>query len=184
MLYSCIQLVLLVLWCHICPQRMPVTIVAATLSFLVTSMMGILSYSEHSRSLHPSDLLDLYLFLSIVLDTIQVRALWLMSYASPMPQFSTAAIVIKAGVLLLESLEKTVPITVDTAKRSPEETSSIFNRASFYWLNNLIVTGYRKILLQGDLYSLGEELTAKTLYKKIQIAWGNGRKDILRQLMT
>ncbi|MCJ1385668.1 hypothetical protein MMC17_008791 [Xylographa soralifera] len=172
-LYGCIQLALLVLWCHISPQRFSVTVVAATFSFLVTIMMGILSFSEHSKSLQPSDLLDLYLFLSIVLDAIQVRTPWLMSYASPIPHLITAAMVIKAGMILLESLEKTARITMDDAKRSPEDTSSIFNRAFFYWLNNLIVTGYRKVLSHSDLYSLGEELTAKTLYTKIQIAWGN-----------
>ncbi|MCJ1282757.1 hypothetical protein MMC26_002082 [Xylographa opegraphella] len=96
-----------------------------------------------------------------------------MSCASLILQFSAAAVVIKACVLLLESFEKEVLITVDSTKRSPEETSSVFNRAFFYWLNNLIVTGYRKILLQEDLYPLDEELKAETLHTKIQIAWEN-----------
>ncbi|MCJ1404727.1 hypothetical protein MMC11_007953 [Xylographa trunciseda] len=135
--------------------------------------MGPLSYFEHSKSLQPSDLLGLYLFFSFVLDAIHARTLWLLQTASPIPQLFTAAIVIKAGMVLLESKEKTASIHIDDAKRSPEETSSIFNRALFYWSNSLIVTGYRKILSQVDLYSLGEELSAETLNRKIGIAWGN-----------
>ena len=179
MLYSCIQLVTLVLWCHVSPQRTPILIVAATLSFMVTIFMGALSYIEHSRSLQPSDLLDLYLFFSVVLDATQARALWLLLSASPLPQVVTVAIVMKVGVLLLESLEKTASVTFNHANRSPEETSSIFNRAFFYWLNNLIVTGYWKVLSQEDLFPLREELTAISLYKKIRIAWQSGRNDIL-----
>ena len=129
---------------------------------------------EHIRSRRPSTLLTLYLFLSLVFDVVQARTLWLIHYNALTAGTFTMATVIKAGVLLLESKEKTLLIDMDYKDTSPEETNSFFNRAFIYWVNGLISKGYRRVLMLGDLYQLDEELAAESLYKNFWIAWEVG----------
>ena len=81
------------------------------------------------------------------------------------------AMVVKAGVLLLESKEKTLFKDVDYKELRPEDTTSFFNGVIIYWANGLIRKGYRKILSLEGLYPLDEELAAESLYKKFWIAW-------------
>lgn len=88
------------------PQRTPTSIVAVSLSLVVSLFMGPLSYTEHTKCLRTSDLLNGYLFLSALFDAVQARTLWLdhqsKAHNTPVHCFF-AALVVKLVLILLES---------------------------------------------------------------------------------
>ncbi|KAE9363954.1 putative ABC multidrug transporter [Stipitochalara longipes BDJ] len=158
-------------------------ILAAIGSFQVTSMfiassvlklvsalfMVTLSVVDHSKSPRPSVLLNIYLFLTLLLDAAQARTLFLSSDVKPELTYSgifCAAIALKAGILLLEAQPKSRWVSWDEKQHSPEETSGIFSLGVFFWLNNMFLAGYRKILTIQDLYPLDTSFDAQSLHEQ------------------
>lgn len=142
-------------------------IAASVLKLVSAILMTILSVVDHSRSPRPSVLLNTYLSLTLLLDATQARTLFLSSDDKPELIYScifTAAIALKAGILLLEAKQKSPWVRWDEKEHSPEETSGIFSLGIFFWLNRMFRLGYRKILAVEDLYPLDSAFSAKSLH--------------------
>ncbi|KAF4634157.1 hypothetical protein G7Y89_g3952 [Cudoniella acicularis] len=84
---------------------------------------------------------------------------------------------IKVLILLLESQNKTQLLNQTGMRLSPEETTNVFNRRLFWWLNRLFRKGYRRSLALPDLYVLDQELSSKTLGLRLQETWNRRRKN-------
>jgi len=96
-----------------------------------------LSYYEHARSIRPSALIEVYLFFSLLFDVSQVRTLWV-SYSGTLDAWLlTASVGMKFIVLILEAKEKRSYLSEADVHHGPEETSGIFGRSLFWWLNRL-----------------------------------------------
>ena len=152
-------------------ERTPATVAAATLSLVNSVLFCALSYAEHGRNLRPSAVLGTYLFFSLLFDIVRVRTLWLIGEDTTVARVFTTSVVLKVGILMLEAHEKREYLNEDDRKRGPEELSSIFSQGLFYWLNQLIITGYRKVLSIEDLYPLDENLSAELLQTKFSKVW-------------
>ncbi|KAK9770744.1 hypothetical protein SCAR479_12535 [Seiridium cardinale] len=142
-------------------------IVAAVLKLLSALFMITLSLVDHSKSPRPSVLLSSYLFLTLLLDAAQARTLFLSSNEKPEMTYSTlfsAAMALKAGILLLEAQRKSRWISWDEKEHSPEETSGIFSLGVFFWLNKMFLEGYRKVLTIKDLYPLDASMNGKLIH--------------------
>lgn len=125
---------------------------------------------EHSRSVRPSLLLQLYLSLSILFDIAQTRTLWLASFDVDEVTFSrvfTTTVVVKAVLILLESQNKSKWIQWNANEHSPEETSGIYGLSAYMWLNHIFVSGYTKILTLYDLFPLDKRMTTEALQLKL-----------------
>ncbi|PWY89950.1 putative ABC multidrug transporter [Aspergillus heteromorphus CBS 117.55] len=142
-------------------------IAASALKLVSALFMIMLSLLDHSRSPRPSVLLNGYLFLTLILDAAQTRTLFLSSDNKPEITYSSifsAAIALKAGILLLEAQQKSKWINWNKKEHSPEETSGIFSLGVFFWLNKMFLAGYRKVLKIEDLYPLDSSMNAKSLH--------------------
>ena len=130
-----------------------------------------LSYLEHSRAPRPSILLSASLFVTILLDISQVRTLWLAS--SNIHEFTfarvfTCAVAVKALIIVLESQSKSTWIVRwDVKEHSPEETAGLYGLGAYFWLNRLLITGYRKVLQIRDLFPLDQGIASETLHTKL-----------------
>lgn len=144
--------------------------IASSVLKLVSALFMItLSIVDHSRSPRPSVLLNSYLFLTLLLDAAQARTLFLSSEEKPEVTYSSifsAAIALKAGILLLEAQRKSKWVSWDEKEHSPEETSGIFSLGIFFWLNRMFFEGYRKVLKIKDLYPLDSTLGGKALHEE------------------
>lgn len=142
--------------------------IASSVLKLVSALFMItLSLVDHSKSPRPSVLLNSYLFLTLLLDAAQARTLFLSSDDKPELTYSiifSAAIALKAGILLLEAQQKSKWVSWDDKEHSPEETSGIFSLGVFFWLNKMFLEGYKKILTIQDLYPLDSSLNGKSLH--------------------
>ncbi|KAM0254479.1 hypothetical protein ACHAQJ_006761 [Trichoderma viride] len=167
--YVILQLTLLILAAIGHFHATSMFIAASVLKWLSAIMMIPLSVVEHSRSPRPSVLLTGYLFLSLLLDVTQARTLYLSSAISAERTYSnlfTAAVALKAVMMVLESQQKSKWISWNEKEHSPEETSGIFSLGVFFWLNRLFLAGYKKVLFIDDLYPLDGSLDPKALREK------------------
>ncbi|XXG97918.1 hypothetical protein Hte_004234 [Hypoxylon texense] len=143
---------------------------SSAVTFASSLCIVLMSYLEHSRSPRPSVLLNAYIFLTILLDVAQTRTLWLASDNFDEVTFSrltTAALSVKALILVLESQHKSRWIRWDTKDHSPEETAGLFGLGAFLWLNQLFLTGYRKVLTIEDLFPLDQSMASERLQARL-----------------
>lgn len=82
--------------------------------------------------------------------------------------------------MILEACEKNI-LLIDAVK-SPEETSSIFNQAVFYWINPLFWIGARRRLRKNDLFGLQIHMKSETLMQPFLNSWTKYRRSDLALL--
>lgn len=172
-----LNLALLVLWATTSSAAIThtrATIPAAVLGLLASLGVGLLSWLEHDRSVRPSFVLSMYLFLSVLLDTARARTLWMLGPNQTIPAIFTCTLALRAVMILLESTEKRRILVPQHKGYSKEVTSGTFNRSVFFWLTSLFINGYRNILKLEDLYPLDPKLASEPLYKKLADAWDQG----------
>jgi ATP-binding cassette, subfamily C (CFTR/MRP), member 1 len=149
------------------------------MSFLAGILILCLSLLEHSRAIRPSSLLSIYFVVSLSLDAVQIRTLYLKHVEPKILGLFIADIVIKLILLLLESKSKRSYLKAPYNSYSPETTSGIFNRSFFWWLNPVVLIGFRKILTLDDLYTSDLELLSEPLLLRMQNSWNICKSHIL-----
>ena len=77
-------------------------------------------------------------------------------------------------IFVLELREKVPHGTIADEGPSPEETISVFNRLFYFWLNGLLLRGYRTELTEGDMFPLDRGLSSDSLRLRFQTAWEKG----------
>jgi ATP-binding cassette subfamily C (CFTR/MRP) protein 1 len=179
-LFGSLQLTLLVLWCLEPIQRSAAAVGGATLALLDTVAFCFLSYFEHGKNIRPSAILGTYLFFTLVFDTVRVRTLWLIGQDTNEARIFTTSVVLKVCILCLEVKEKREYLTEQDKYRGPEELSGILSQGVYYWLNQIISQGYRKVLSLEDLYPLDDQLSAQSLQGRFSKKWDNCESSFAR----
>ena len=164
-----LQVASVVLWA--CHNILRTAIPAVSLSLVDALSITFLSAIEHNRSVRPSSLLSIYLFLSIGFDAVQVRTLFIRHYPSSLAALSAATVALKLSLLALEAQTKRTYLKAPHRDTPPESTSGIFARTIFWWLNRLFLTGFRKLLTIEDLFPTDVDLKSAPLRQKIRVAW-------------
>lgn len=165
--YGALQLVLLVLVLHN-SANVP-TAAAAVLNLITALTLALVSWVDHSRSLRPSTLINLYLLGSPVCDAIQTRTLWLRYFDEPTQKtglvFASAAsgaLIIKTGLLFLESIEKpniTWSEWPDEKNApNPEEKAGVLSRSLLIWVHGILSKERKTLISPIDLDPLREGL--------------------------
>lgn len=167
------QLALLVVWCAQRTETTKLSIPSAVISLINAIICCWLSYAEHNKSLRPSSILSIYFFFTLFFDGVQTRTLWLQGYSNSICGIFVTSLALKAVILVLEAWEKTPYLASRLEARSPEETSGIFNRSVFYWLNNILLSGYQRVVTLKDLYPLDEQTEAAVLHVNIKKSWAS-----------
>lgn len=184
-MYAGLQIALLVFAAQASTSTRPTSVASATLAVLDSILFFGLSALEHARSLRASILFNSYLLLTLLFNTAECRTLWLQSTYPVVASLFTAGLGVKITILLLEAQGK--QRWIPDGQLSPEETSGIFSLSFFYWLNSLVVGGYRKILSTADLYVLDDSLTAEAHERPFQQIWlrhSSHRYPLLRSLFA
>lgn len=173
MLHAGLELALLVLSSTGFTVETTSTLVASSaLKFVASLLMISVSLIDHSKSVRPSLLLPGYLALVVLFDAVQTRTSFLSDGQDNAVAYSgvfTASLGLKLVILFLESQSKSGFFSWDVKEHSPEETSSIFSLGVFFWLNNLFLTGYKKVLAIKDLYPLDSALESRRMQQKLEL---------------
>ncbi|KAF7515463.1 hypothetical protein G7054_g14560 [Neopestalotiopsis clavispora] len=150
---------------------------AAVLVFVNGLLLLLVSHAEHTRSVSPSTIINVYLLSTLLFDCVNIRTLWLLGNVEVLARLSTSAAAIKAVVLAAEAWEKRSILLSQYRELSPEVTSGILNRTVFWWLNPLMKAGFGRSLTDQDLFPIHESLEATRLLGKSQHAWESANKS-------
>ncbi|KAH8700509.1 putative multidrug resistance protein [Talaromyces proteolyticus] len=182
--YSVLQLTLIALWSTQSMPAGPVGIAASCLNTVVGVLLCLLSPLEHSRTLRPSSIINVYL-LSFLLDAVALRTLWMSTYSTDIRNSFTAVFTVKGVLVGLEAVEKNrYFITEEDRQLSPYAKSGIYNRSIFWWINALLRLGYRQRLTPQDLHPLDPTMAAEVLHERFRLSWKRTQRDKRRLLYT
>ena len=178
---ACTQLVLIVLWSIAPLNRTKTSIPAAALSFMASSALLLLSSLEHTRSVRPSSIINVYILFSLLFDIPQARTLWLRSGPQSVPAIFTTGVSAKIAILYLEARSKRRSLFPPYRVYAPEALVSFYDRTVLWWLNPLFMQGYRSLISYEKLYNIEADLSSKDIEENFQPAWtkchGAGGKD-------
>ncbi|XP_061083740.1 ATP-binding cassette sub-family C member 2-like [Conger conger] len=96
---------------------------------------------------------EAFSFQTILRETLQKGAI------EDLPRFCLFYIAFGLQVLalILSAFADIPPEAVDSVKKNPELEASFLSRITFNWFNSMVVSGYRRPLVQEDLWDLKEE---------------------------
>ncbi|KAF4625089.1 hypothetical protein G7Y89_g13080 [Cudoniella acicularis] len=175
--YTVLQLAVLLYWTLGPEHILQLQTVAAVLVFVNGLLLLFMSHAEHTRSVRPSTLITVYLFLSLLFDCVIARTLWLLGGAGVIGRLFTSTIPIKFLVLAIEAWEKRSILLSQYQHLSPEVTSGILSRSVFWWLNPLLKTGFGRFLTDQDLYPIHDSMVATKLLPQAQKSWGSANQS-------
>lgn len=58
----------------------------------------------------------------------------------------------------------------------PENNVSMFSRLTFWWINDLIMTGYNRTLTREDMWKVEDNESSRYLTQQLQTAWDKDSK--------
>ena len=123
------------------------TIVCHGLTTFVALGLCLFSHLEHSRSVRPSWILNVYLLLSLAFDIVRARTLWAIPDNKSLAIVFVIAVSIKGIIFCLEVKEKRDCLFPKYQYLAPEVTSGIYNAWFFWCLNSLFLRGYKVLSL-------------------------------------
>ena len=152
------------------PHTPSAEIPAEVFSFLASLTAAILSQWEHTRSIRPSALLQLYLMVALVVQAVHLRSLWLRNDDTTMRGLGLGQIIACAIFLAVESVSKE-SILLQRQKRSPQDTNDVFSQRLFWWLNSTFRRGYTSVLAPTDLDKMDEDLSSTDPQRRFRLEW-------------
>ncbi|KAM3069136.1 hypothetical protein ACMFMG_010661 [Clarireedia jacksonii] len=169
--FAVMQMVLLIIQALTSRLRTSVTVAAAALTLVDALGLFALSHIEHLRSVRPSAIINTWLLLTLPFDIARARTLWLDSASNSVAAVFTSTVGIKVMIIIVEAIEKR-QILLDRYRHiSPEDTSGIYSRSFFWWLNALMNTGFQRVISNEDLYPIGDDMVSERLYLRAQKCW-------------
>ncbi|KAG8530148.1 uncharacterized protein KY384_005631 [Bacidia gigantensis] len=170
-IYGGIQVALVALWAGPTTTRTNTSIANAVISLIGACALGFLSFVEHHRTIRPSLILELWLFVTLLFDIARVRTLWLQEYQTTIAAVTSVSVGVKAFLALLEAIEKRRLLRQEWTDTSTEATSGFYKKAFFWWLNPLFRKGYTKSLELEELFVLDKHLRSDFLYTTVKTTW-------------
>lgn len=156
--YVILQVALLALWVARDVPTTSLTIACIALTIAGYSILSVVSFLEHIRSVRPSSLLSVYLGISILLDLARVRTLFFLPESQTVAAVFLASFCVKILVFTLEVTEKRHLLLPEWQNESPEATSGVINRALFIWVNDVFIRGFKTLLTVNTLTPLDAEI--------------------------
>lgn len=184
-----LQLGVLASWClNYGPVATKLGVAASALGFAITFVLCALSWLEHCRTVRPSTILCTYYLFSTLFDAAQCRTLWLIGRDKlhSLPPLFSAALIAKVVLLFLEGFSKS-KFLIGPWKRltaCPEAISGIINRGVFWWVNDLLMQGFRASLSLDDLYENDDELQSETVFRRLSASVSKRKPNKFRLVFS
>ena len=134
------------------------TVANVVVILLATFTLAVVSNFEHYRNARPSSPIGIYLTITFVFDITRVRTLYAVKDAKPLANMLLLATLIKFGLLILELKEKRAWLINERDFPAPEATANFYNRLTFFWVNPLLLKGFKNPIQEHDLYEVQEQI--------------------------
>ncbi|KAJ6002742.1 P-loop containing nucleoside triphosphate hydrolase protein [Penicillium sp. IBT 35674x] len=186
-LHVTLQVVLLIFWYQPSIPTTRATVPTAFASVVVSLFCLYLSHLEHFRSLRPSTTLCLFHGFALILDLPRLRTLSLLPDNRTVTIIFAVSLLFRAGVVILEAIEKRSLLKKPFLGCAIETTSGIFNRSLYLWVSGLLWKGSRTTLTVENLPILDDDIKGasnpETLLDKWKKANKYGRNALLWTFM-
>lgn len=147
------------------------SIAANILVLILIPGLAFLSFWHHLRSVRPSGLLMLYLALTLVFDIARCRTLWGIQSAERVAAVLSVAVGLKTTLLILEATEKRSILLPQYQSLPVEATSGELNLWFSWWLNPILIRGFKRQLSMKTLFDVDPVLKAGEDEGSLARAW-------------
>ncbi|KAJ5587013.1 P-loop containing nucleoside triphosphate hydrolase protein [Penicillium hispanicum] len=175
-LHIALQFSLFILWSQPATPRTRATVPTAIAALVVSLLLLCLSHIEHLCSSRPSTTICVFLGFTLLLDLARLRTLSFLQDNRPVTVLFTVSWVVKSILLVVESTGKRSFLKKPFAGGAYEETSGVFSRSLFWWLNSLLWKGSRNTLTVDDLPELDDDLKAAANPQPLIEKWHRANK--------
>lgn len=166
------------MWSELESYKTKFAIASASLEFLVSLAVVVLSRLEHTRAVRPSHLLQFFLLMLLLCEAVRLRTLFLVDYPTSLVTPASIHAFLTGLLLLLESLDKRELFASDSDRTlSPEETLGLFGKRLIWHLNDLFKDGYGRVLKPDDLTKVDPDLTSKERNLRFIEIWNKNNKS-------
>ncbi|RDW67218.1 Metal resistance protein YCF1 [Aspergillus mulundensis] len=153
------------------------TVAAAAISIAASLAALALSYRQHRRSPRPSTLLTLFLGSCIPLDAVRARTIYAVQPRTYFIVF-VVGLACDSAKFILECLEKTG--SGDANPLPGEATGNVFNRNFYWWLNPLLLRGFREVLAVEKLAAIDDRVNSESDAERFARKWDAGMQATIR----
>ncbi len=141
-----LKLTVLMLWAlgGASAPRTHLTLAAASLNFVTVFPLCALSYFDHAFRVAPSFWIELYLLVTVGLDAVRVRTLWLMPFSGhvAIAAAESAALALKIVLASVEASRKDGLLLAGIGQKySKEQLAGLYGRSLFLWLAGTLWNG-------------------------------------------
>lgn len=161
----------LILWANLKTFKDRAAIPSAALSLVGVLLLALLSYFEHTHTIRPSFLLNVYLLFSVLFDIARSRSYALDPDLDLISTLFASRVGVKLILGILEAQGKRKLLLAKFTDSPPEATSGAYNRAVFWWLNALLKKGFSTSLTVDDLFHLDKHLQSDYVHHALETAW-------------
>lgn len=151
---------------------------AATIMSLLSSVCTLsILYIAHAYSLQPSAFLSLFLSITMLFDATVARSYFLREGFRAVGALQVSVVVLKFVLILLEEVPKRTLFLDERQRRDTarETVSGLWNRYLFFWLNSLMIRGFRGNLTLDDLPQIDEAFDSSRLFEQFSPIWAEGK---------
>ncbi|KAF2119372.1 P-loop containing nucleoside triphosphate hydrolase protein [Lophiotrema nucula] len=170
-LLAAFDLAVLVLWSKHSTVKSHASVPSAVISLIGALVLCLLSFFEHLRTLRTSFLLNVYLLVTVVFDAARSRTFSLNTNLEMISILFTTRVGVKLFLAIFEAKSKRNLILTEFVGSPPEMISGVYNRALFWWQNQLLRQGFSNTLSVDDLFHLDTHLSSEYLQRLIQSSW-------------
>lgn len=145
-------------------------------AMIASALLAPLSFLEHKRTIAPSILILLYLWISVVQGAIEAAQLLDVSRGTSDPELASPTYVLLASraiqlaLVVVEELPKRGLIAKNDVQASPESTTGLIGWISFSWLNSLLWRGYHGKLTLEALGNIDDAFDSRRLLELLRLA--------------
>jgi hypothetical protein len=122
--------------------------------------------------------LNVYLFVTLILDAAIMRTLWLLPVSVPIRALFTSSFCLKFVLVTLEAVEKRRFFGPGYDQTSPEESSGLYGQSLLWWLNRIIALGARQLIRPADLYPIVKDMRSEVLGISFWRIWNDSMGNI------
>lgn len=133
----------------------------------------VILYMAHTCSLQPSAFLSVFLTITALFDVTIARSHFRRTGLDTVGAFQVSLVVLKLMLVVLEEIPKRSLFRDEQLRFSAatETVVGFWNRATFGWLNSLILFGYKRDLDINHLPSIEDEFGFRNLYNRFVPHW-------------
>ena len=178
-LLGVLQIVQLCVTCLDKELSNPSSVVAIVVCLLSTVILIGLSSKEHTHCVSPSDILAVYFLVSFAFGVVQARTLWMIADTYSIPIIYSIILPLELAIVVAESLAKNRSLQAPYNEYPASITTGFLGRCFLWWLNPLLLLGFRQRFQVQDLFEMESSMTCRSLYTDIVQKWMNGERPIL-----